>query len=171
MMYKSRAGKYVAAGVQKSPAIMIDVRSNVHLPDSEAGASWYDPNQKPFYAETVMKQKRGPLTLTRNSALIFLCALFVVFGAMVLTRVAHKASLTKHISEMQQAIEKIQKSNRDLEIEVSNARDIARIGYKAQNELYMVDASSAETVAVHAPDTRPFGEESTVVNSMKTGSR
>ena len=171
MMYKGKKGKYVAAGVQKSPSILIDVRGNVHLPDSEAGASWYDPGQKPYYAETVHRPKRGPLTVSMNSALIFLCVLFVVFGTMVVSRVARKSAIAKDITAMEQAIQETKKSNSDLELELAEARDIARISYAAKHHLYMVDASSAKTIAVHAPDTRPFENETATYSGAKTGSR
>ena len=68
MMYTGKNGQYVAVGVQGTPAMRLNVRSNVRLPDSEAGVSWYDAAQKPFYAETVAERKRAPLTIPLNNA-------------------------------------------------------------------------------------------------------
>lgn len=172
MMYKGKNGQYVSAGVQGTPAMRLNVRGNVRLPDSEAGASWYDPAQKPFYAEAVAQRKRGPLTVSLNSALIVLCVLFVLFGTMTLSRVIRKSAITKDISAMEQSIQETERKNADLALEVAEARDMARIGYDAAHKLQMIAASKAETVAVHAPDTRPFGEEPAAVSGgMKTGSR
>jgi len=172
MMYKGKNGQYVSAGVQGTPSMRLNVRSNVRLPDSEVGASWYDAAEKPFYAETVAQRRRMPLTVSLNSALIVLCILFVMFGTMTLSRVIRKSAITKDITAMEQSIQDIQNRNADLALQVAEARDMARIGYDAAHKLQMVAASKAETVAVHAPDTRPFGEEpAAAVSGMKTGSR
>ena len=172
MMHKGRKEKYVSAGVQKTPSMPFEVRDTVHLPDSEAGAAWYDPDQKPFYAETVAARKREPMVMTLNSALILLCALFVVFGALTLTRTVRKAALTKDISAMEQAIQRIQNSNAELILQVTEARDMARIGYAAVMNLDMVSADKAETIHVRALNTRPFGDtESSAFAGAKTGSR
>ena len=172
MMYKSRNGQYVTAGVQGTPSMRMNVRSNVRLPDSEAGVSWYDAAQKPFYAETVAERKRAPLTIPLNNALIVLCVLFVLFGTMTLSRVIRKSAITKDISAMEQSIQETERRNADLALEVAEARDMARIGYDAAHKLQMIAASKAETVAVHAPDTRPFGEApAAAASGMKTGSR
>lgn len=172
MMYKSRNGQYVTAGVQGTPSMRMNVRSNVRLPDSEAGASLYGAAQKPFYAETIVERRRMPITVSLNSALVFLCLLFVLFGAMTLSRTVRKAAIAKDISAMEQSIQETQLSNAALALEVAEARDMARIGFAATHKLFMEDAADAETKAVHAPDTRPFGEESAAaVSTMKTGSR
>ena len=172
MMYKGKKGKYVTAGVQRIPSMPFGVAATVHLPDSEAGAAWYDPGQKPFYAETVQARKREPRTMMLSTALILLCALFVVFGAMSLTRTARKAALAKDISAMEQAILGLQRENADLALQVAQARDLARISYDAVNKLQMVAAGKADTIAIHAPDTRPFGDSVPAASgAAKTGSR
>lgn len=172
MMYKGKKGKYVSVGVQKTSSMPFEVRATVHLPDSEAGASWYDPGQKPFYAEAPVVKKREPKTMPLNTALVLLCALFVAFGAMTLSRTVRKAALTKDISAMEQSIRKIKDSNDDLAEQVAEARDMARIGYTAVTKLNMVAASKADTIVVHAPDTRPYGDSGDTASAgMKTGSR
>ncbi|MBR3015840.1 MAG: hypothetical protein IKH57_01975 [Clostridia bacterium] len=158
MMYKSKCGQFAAAGIQTTPSMRLNVRSNVRLPDSEVGGSWYADDQKPFYAETIQVQKRGPLTVPLNTALLFLCVLFVVFGALALNRVIRKTAIAKDIHAMTQSIEETKIRIDGLTLQVKEARDSARIGYDASHRLQMVAASEAETVAVHAPSTRPFGE-------------
>ena len=172
MMHKGKNGQYVTAGVQRASSMKMNVRSNVHLPDSEVGASWYDVDQKPFYAETVAERKRTPVTVPLNGAMIFLCALFVLFSVLTLSRTIRKAEIAKNISAMEQSILDIQSRNADLALQVAEARDMARIGYDASHRLQMIDAMKAETVAVHAPDTRPFGEnETAAAAAVRTGSR
>ena len=171
MMYKDRKGKYVSVGIQRQPSMPFEVSPSVHLPDSEAGASWYDPSQKPYYAESVPPQKREPLTMPLNTALIFLCALFVLFGVMTLSRTVRKAALSKDISAMEQSIQKAQTENADLAVQVAEARDMARIGYDASHRLNMIAAAKAETIAVHAPDTRPLeNNDHAAAASAKTNS-
>ena len=172
MMYKGSKGKYVSAGLQRTPSMAFGVRGTVHLPDSEAGASWYDPDQKPYYAQAVLTKKREPMTLPLNTALILLCVLFVAFGVMTLSRTVRKAAIAKDISAMDQAIQKIQNDNAELILKVTEARDMARIGYDAAHRLNMVEAEKADTIIVHAPDTRPFeSSDSAAIAGSKTGSR
>lgn len=171
-MHKGKNRQYVSAGVQHTPSVIMNVRGNVRLPDSEVGAPWYDADQKPFHADTVMEKKRQPLTVPLNSAMIFLCALFVVFSVMTLSRMIRKAEIAKNISAMETSILDIQRRNADLALQVAEAHDLARIGYAATSQLQMTPASEAETIAVHAPDTRPFGENAPdALASAKTGSR
>ncbi|MBR5109433.1 MAG: hypothetical protein IK099_04490 [Clostridia bacterium] len=179
-MYKGKSGQFATAGVQCTPSMRLNVRSNVRLPDSEVGGSWYADDQKPFYAETVCVKKREPMTVPLNAALVALCILFVVFGSLALNRVIRKTAIAKDIHAMSQSIEETKTRIDGLTLQVKEARDSARIGYDASHRLNMIAASEAETIAVHAPDTRPFGEESapggeaspaTVQGAMKTGSR
>ena len=180
MMYKGKCGQFASVGVQATPSMRLNVRSNVRLPDSEVGSSWYADGQKPFYAETVQVQKRGPVTVPLNAALIFLCVLFVVFGSLALSRVIRKAEIAKDIHAMSQSIQEAKTRIDGLAVQVMEARDSARIGYDASHKLQMIAASEAETVPVQAPSTRPFGEANaaepeaaplSVQNAMKTGSR
>lgn len=178
MMHKGKNGQYVTAGLQAAPDVRLNVRSNVRLPDSEAGSSWYEEGPKPFYAAQVAARRRGPATVPLNSALLALCALFVVFGILALSRTVHKAAITKNISAMNQSIQETERMNSDLALQVAQARDLARIGYDAVNRLQMIDAVKADRVAVHAPNTRPYGEtadgqadETAVPGGLLTGSR
>ena len=179
-MYKGKCGQFVTAGVQGTPTMRLNVRSNVRLPDSEVGGSWYADDQKPFYAETIQPKKREPMTIPLNAALIFLCVLFVVFGALALNRVFRKTALAKNIHAMSQSIEETKTKIESLTLQVKEARDSARIGFDASHKLQMIAASEAETIAVQAPGTRPFGETSVpegevspgfVQSVQKTGSR
>ena len=170
MMYKGKGGQYVMAGVQAAPGMKMTVRSNVRLPDSEVGCSWYEESKKPYYAETVTVQKRQPATLPLNTALIFLCALFVIFGGLILNKAVRRAELSKQITATENAILEVQKKNADLALQVADARDLARIGYDASQKLHMVAATEAATVAVQAPSTRPYGEGTTTAQAQQSPS-
>lgn len=158
-MYKGKGGQYVSAGVQTAPGMRMTVRSNVRLPDSEVGSSWYEAEKTPYYAKTVAVKPVGTKTVPLNAALVFLCALFVIFGILILNKAVQRAQLTKQITAMEAAIVTIQKDNLDLAAQLAEARDLARIGYDASQRLHMIAATEADTVAVLAPSTRPFGEE------------
>lgn len=159
MSTKSKLGQYVAAGVQASPGMRLNVRSNVRLPDSEAGCSWAEEEApKPFYAETVRPARRQPVTVSLRTASVLLCALFVVFGVLTLNKAVQRADLSKRITALESAIAETEKDNAELLVQVAQARDTARIGYAAL-QLEMVYAAGVEAVPVQAPDTRPFETE------------
>ena len=118
------------------------------------------------------KWKQKILSILHDKAKMRELILYVVFGALTLTRTVRKAALTKDISAMEQAIQRIQNSNAELILQVTEARDMARIGYAAVMNLDMVSADKAETIHVRALNTRPFGDtESSAFAGAKTGSR
>ena len=168
-MQKGKCVSYVAAGVQEAPGIRMRVRSNVRLPDSEAGQV-YEADCQPFYAETVREQPKSSLTMPLNAALAVLCALFVVFGWMIVARQCRRSDLSKNITAMEQKIVLTERENQELAVQVADARDPARIGFAASQNLGM-NASSAVTAQwVLAPDTRPFEEKTTAQTEFSPNS-
>ena len=153
-MQKAKRIQYASAGVQGMPGIRMNVRSNVRLPDSEAGgAEMYD--HQPFYAGRTAPAPRRHLTVPSRGAALFLCALMVLFGAMILSRMSVKASLSRDRSAMEASIQRTLQENRELEIQVAAARDQARICYAAVQSLGMISSSGVEAVPVVARTTRP----------------
>ncbi len=178
-MQKGKNALYVTAGVQAAPGMRINVRSSVHLPDSEAGQA-IDPDRQPFRAEHVASAPRESVTVPLRGALLFLCALFVVFGCLIVSKAAQRAELTKHISAMENEINRTVKENELLAEKVADARDPARICDMACQKLKMKAPSSDTTERVVAPDTRPFEIKTAVqadnspysaLDGMITGSR
>jgi len=153
-MQKGRKMQYASAGVMGMPGIRLNVRSNVRLPDSEAGGAEM-PLQQPFYAGCTASPPRPHLTVTFRSAAVFLCALSVLFGAMILSRMSQKAQLARDRSAMESAILNTQAENEDLKRQVDEARDSARICYAAAQSLGMISSSGVEAVSVVARETRP----------------
>ncbi len=152
-MQKGRV-QYASAGVQGMPGIRLNVRSNVRLPDSEAGCADM-PLQQPFYAGRTAAPPRRHLTVPARGATIFLCALAVLFGALILNRVSQKAALARDRSAMESAIAQTVMENADMALRVAEARDSARICYAAVQNLGMISANGVEAVPVVARDTRP----------------
>ena len=93
-MQKGKNALYVTAGLQAAPGVRINVRSSVHLPDSEAGRS-FDPDRQPFRAEQVRSAPRESVTVPLRGAALFLCALFVVFGCLTVSKAARRSELSK----------------------------------------------------------------------------
>ncbi len=178
-MQKGKNAPYVAAGLQAAPGVRINVRSCVHLPDSEAGQA-FEPERQPFRAEQVRAVPRESVTVPLRGAMLFLCALFVVFGCLIVGKAARRSELSKRITAMEQDIWQTEAENLLLAEKVAEARDPARICDVACQKLQMKAPSSDTTEHVIAPDTRPF-ENKTVtqadssphaaLDGMMTGSR
>ena len=178
-MQKGKNALYVTAGLQAAPSMRINVRSSVHLPDSEAGQA-IDPDRRPFQAGQVAAAPRESVTVPLRGALLFLCALFVVFGCMIVSKAARRSELVKHIDAMEKEIVQTENENRLLAGKVAEARDPARICDVACQKLKMKAPSSDTTERVVAPDTRPFETQTavqadnsphTALDGMITGSR
>ena len=178
-MQKGKNAMYVTAGLQAAPGMRINVRSSVHLPDSEAGQV-IDPDRQPFRAGNVAAAPRESVMVPLRGALLFLCALFVVFGCLIISKAAQRSELTKYIDAMEKDIVQTEKENQLLAEKVADARDPARICDVACQKLKMKAPSSDTTERVVAPDTRPFETKTAVqadnsphaaLDGMITGSR
>ena len=159
-MQKSRNVQYVAAGVQAMPGVTMNVRSNVRLPDSEAGPSWAQERQ-PYYATRIRPVSKRCMTMPVNIALVFLMTLFFLFGGLVIKKACQRADLSKKISNMESSIAQTVKDNTELEVQITEARDSARISYEASQNLGMIASSGVEAIRIIAPDTRPFEQKTT----------
>lgn len=178
-MQKGKNAMYVTAGLQAAPGMRINVRSCVHVPDSEAGQA-IDLDRQPFRAGHVSAGQRESVTVPLRGALLFLCALFVVFGCLIVSKAARRSELVKYIGDMEKEIVLTEKENKLLAEEVAEARDPARICDVACQKLKMKAPSSDTTERVVAPDTRPFETQTAVqadnsphaaLDGMITGSR
>ena len=148
--------QYAMAGVQAAPGMRMNVRSNVRLPDSEAGSGDESERREPYYAGEVRRNRaRRAATIPANIGLIFLMALAVVFGTIILCRISERAWIAKSIAEMEQSIRQTELTIEEKKKEVAEMRDSGRVSYAATHELNMVDASSVIPVLVEAQDTRP----------------
>jgi len=152
-MQKGRSVQYVAAGVQSMPGIRMNVRSNVRLPDSEAGQAW--SQEQPYYAGQVQPRARQAAAVPARAAAIFLVGLLVVFGFLVVVKNAQRLRLTQDISRLNDSIAQTEKENEALEVQLQEARDPARISYAASQKLGMISANGVDAVPIEAPDTRP----------------
>lgn len=157
-MQKSRNVQYVAAGVQTMPGITMNVRSNVRLPDSEAGRSWAQERQ-PYYAAHIRPAEKRSMTVPMNAALIFLTALILLFGFLVISKACERSDISKRISAMESGIAQTERDNENLKIEIDQARDSARISYAASQNLGMIASTGVEAVRILAPETRPYEKQ------------
>ncbi len=160
-MPKGKNALYVTAGLQAVPGVRINVRSSVHLPDSAAGRS-FDPDRQPFQAEQVRSAPRESVTVPVRGAALCLCALFVVFGCLTISKAARRSELSKRITAMEKDIVQTEKENLLLAAQVAEARDPARICDAACHKLQMKAPSGETTEHVVAPDTRPFENKTAV---------
>lgn len=152
-MQRERQGQYALAGVHAVQGMPITVSSHVRLPDGEAGCESY---REPYRAYQTRHRARREIYVSRSFALLLLTVLFVVFGTMILCRMGEKTKLCKEISASESRIADIARECTDLQVQVAEARDSARISYAAVQRLGMVDASGVDTIQVIAPNTRPY---------------
>ena len=154
-MHQRKSVRYKVSGVQSAAGQRMNVRSNVTLPDAEAGMEWAE-DREPFRADDVAKivQKRSYDVPVHIAALI-LCALFVAFGIATVGKMARKSKISKEISAIRENIALTVQENQHLALEVAAARDSAHISYMAVQTLGMVDSNAVEAVPVVAPETRP----------------
>lgn len=142
---------YATAGVQMVPGIEMNVRSHVFIPDAEAGC---DQARSYYRAESTVERKKE-WTLPRNVARMFIVALIVVLGAVVLFKCVQRNALANTYAQTRTSIDSVEQSILEQKEELAQARDINRIRYLASNEYQMVSAISVESIPVTAPDTRP----------------
>lgn len=145
---------YTTAGIQLSPGICMNVRSYVRVPDGEVDRGM---GPKPFEAPLGKKRTaHRSVTISRTSALLFLAVVAVIMGALVLNKRAAMNKLSASISRIDNQITETVRSNSDLTVEVMQARDSARIGYEAVQNIGMIAAAGVDSVPVMAPETRPY---------------
>ena len=178
-MQKGKSLQYVVAGIQDMPDIRIRMSGTAFLPDSEAGR-FDEMDRKPFHASQVREQPKTTWDVPRNAALIFLCALFLLFGLLILNKSIHRSALSKDISAMENSIAQLGQDNAQLAIEVAQARDRTRIDDLAIHVYQMTAPEKVVPTWVTAPDTRPFEQKTTLqaeaspnslLEGKKSGSR
>ena len=151
-----RRGRYGSSGAKGTDDDLMQVRINVTLPDAEAGGTWAEEDQQPFRATEVRRiQRQRACTVPLNAAALMLCALFVLFGAAVVSRAARRAEISKSISAMESSIEATRRDNSELSLAVAAARDYSHVSTMAEKELNMVKADLVQPVEIYAPETRP----------------
>ena len=163
MMRKFQKAPYSVSGVQTPSEGWMHVRSHVTVPDGEAGESW-SLGREPYHATEVRRIRRQrSFTVPFNGAALFLCLLFVAFGAAALSKAAKKAEITRNIETMEESIVQAIQDTAELSLEVAAARDSAHISYLAVQNLGMIDSKTVEAVPVVAPETRPANTVQTLL--------
>ncbi len=178
-MQKSKNAQYTAVGLQQDPGVRFNVRDTVQVPDAEAGRAC-DPERVPFRADHVRSASRESVTVSWRSALVFWCALFVIFGSLIVVKASQRSTVSKRITDMETDINLTVRENELLAAQVADARDPSNICDIACQKLKMSAPTEATTQRVIAPDTRPFENKTAaqtdasphaVLDGMITGSR
>lgn len=150
-----RSMRYAQAGVHAPNSGMMNVRSHVILPDAEAGQDRDEERRAYVHTGPVPSSKRV-VRIPVKWAVLILGALVLFFVFRIGGKLSQRASETKQISSMEQAIVATIRENMDMEAKIAKCRDSSRICYKAVQELGMVSSAAVTAVPVTAPDTRPF---------------
>ena len=175
MMHQRKSVRYKVSGVQFAAGQRMNVRSNVTLPDAEAGMAW-EEDREPFrVSESAQIAQKRSYDVPVHIAALILCALFVLFGIAIIGKMIEKSQISKNITAMKSNIDLTNEENALLALEVAAARDKEHITYMATESLGMVKSNTAEAVPVIAPETRPHqAAQTTQTNawdSMISGSR
>lgn len=162
-MQKGKSMQYAMAGVQMMPGMRMNVRSNVYVPDGEAGCE-REGNRQPFYAVQQAERPQMQLTVPYRVAIPLLVCLFLLFFGLIAGKLTQRMNLTNSINDMETNISTLTVANMALQQQVLQNRDQARISYLAQ-ELGMVSSIGVDTVPVIAPDTRPNTTQQSLTGS------
>lgn len=159
MQAVKRSMRYAQAGVHAAPGGMMHVRSHVVLPDAEAGRE-RDGDRQAYVHRGPVPSSRRVIRIPVSWAAVILGVLALFFVIKIGGKLNQRASESKQISSMEQAIVATIRENMELETQVAKCRDSSRICYRAVQELGMVSSAAVNAVPVTAPDTRPFEQKS-----------
>ena len=153
-----KTGRYASVGlVTASSGARFGVREGVSLPDADAGTeleSCYraDPSG-------VRRREREFRSIPLKAVLTILLAVVLVCGGIVAGRYnQYSRAVTKHdeaVAKMEMTRAKIAQ----LEKEVSEARDLTVIGFKAVTELGMVASDASNTIVMLMPEVAKYAAE------------
>lgn len=149
-MQRAKNMMYATAGVQPVPGIAMNVRSNVFVPDAEAGSEYARSH---YRAEKTVERSREK-TLSRNVARVFLASLFLVLSLVVIVKCIQRNSLANVYNNTNNTIQQLSLEKEQLGEKLAKVRDVNRIRYLASNEYHMVTAASVESIPVTALATR-----------------
>ena len=163
-MQKGNGFQYTVAGLQTAHGVSMNVRSDVRVPDGEAGGYCND-SRRPYRAQgNCASRRRDPLSLPYRVAIPFLMILFLIFAGMIAGRLVEKAELTTDYLKMRQHITELDASNGKMQKEVDANSSYAAISYKAQG-YGLISVLGVESVKVMAPDTRPAQTQNSLTGS------
>lgn len=162
-MQKGKSMQYAMAGVQMAPGVHMNVRSNVQIPDAEAGAQ-YDVGRHPYQAGQGSFQKKEPATLPYRVAIPFLMILFLLFSGLIAGKLIHRVQLNDEYKKTETHLAELNEKNAELQMEVNTNRSRAAISYKAQS-YGLIPVDGVNAVMIVAPDTRPNQETNVLTGS------
>ena len=111
---------------------------------------------KCYKAPPGTESSRHQLDISIRTATVLIIIAFLVSGLRVLDCLKTRNQLDRKIAVLNQYADEIIKKNNTLALQISRARDEARVCYIASRELGMISADGIDIVYLHAPNTRPF---------------
>lgn len=154
---------YISAGQQSAPYERMRVRSNVYVPDAEAGSDNYDGRPAYQAPQTI---GRIPITISLRAALIVVAATVMTFAVLCLSAAAKRASLVRQGRLICEEIRVLEMNGEVLDLRLSNAKEETSICYTAARDLQMIDGVYAAREAVYAPSTRPGNTEKEMASQV-----
>ena len=149
-----RGNSYVSAGMTGTETEKFQINRSVFVLDGTAGQGYdaYDSEAFPASEQTRRNGFGVSLgTLVRIGAIL----LIAVLGITIYNKVRIR-QMAYEVSRVENMVQDLADKNRQLEEQVTEARDLTRISYAAVQTLGMIPMEEAEIYYVTAPDTRPF---------------
>lgn len=168
MTRSKRSNAYTSAGNPILPGQRIGVGKNVFVPDGDIS----ERNDRDVFVareQEILMNKRRIKGLSKRNALLLLSILAAVFGFAILQKVGTKMALNREISKLNSQLVLIDAEINDQYAEVINARDSARICYKAVQEMGMVNGNGADTVYITLQGKSSFVLSDTNPIGLQTG--
>lgn len=160
-------------GVVPNPNRRVKIADDVFLPDNiwNTRTGRVVPQAQPQtvrtyaqatsigYRESFQKEARDrgvrSCSMDMKKALIMAMALFVVLGMFTLINRSALLDAGDRLEIARRGVTQLMEENNDLRQQIEEAKQEADIGYKAANELGMIRASDAQTIALVAMDAYP----------------
>lgn len=158
---------YATVGVQMQPGIRMNVRSNVFVPDAEAGGE--DQRQQFFAGSHPAQGSRQPVTIRKGFAAVILLTAFFFMAVLIAGRAVSLNNLRVALSDSNQEILKTEDSLAALQRDIADAQDAMRIAYMAEQQFGMVYANQADAVPITAPETR-YGQDASYLSGSRESS-
>ncbi len=151
------------------PTQRMEVRSSVVVPDGELDSSnaWANTTQTRRTRTQIpgSTEKEG-IYVSMHGAIACLVAVWVFFGGVVIMRLSEKVTISNMVTRTVKSCEQLKKSNGELEAQIAAAQDEVAVLKIATQELNMIAPNKINAISLTAVDTRPYGEDTTVLEVL-----
>ena len=153
-----RGNSYATAGIADTETEKFQINRSVFILDATAGQGYdaYDGADAEIPAEGYKHVRRSGVTVARGLVLRIIALILTALLILFVINTVRIRKLAYSVSVMEEQVRLLSESNRELDQEVIQARDLTRISYMAVQTLGMIPVEEAEVHYITVPNTRPF---------------